>query len=104
MVSDAQSEGTFSIPLLGQARTALSRLSVIRVVGCLPTAPGRAPLPFFQPLVGARYALYGGAITTGGTDPCGKILDVLKSLPVGKTSKSPIKPCNGRTKENSFSF
>jgi hypothetical protein len=37
MVSDAQTEGTFSIPLLEQARTALSRLSVIRVVGCLPT-------------------------------------------------------------------
>jgi len=37
MVSVAQTEGTFSIPLLEQARTALSRLSVIRVVGCLPT-------------------------------------------------------------------
>jgi hypothetical protein len=35
MVSDAQTEGTFSIPLLEQARTALSRLSVLRVVGCL---------------------------------------------------------------------
>ena len=35
MVSDAQTEGTFSIPLLEQARTALSRLSVILVVGCL---------------------------------------------------------------------
>jgi len=38
MVSDAQTEGTFSIPLLEQARTALSRLSVIRVVGCLSTS------------------------------------------------------------------
>ena len=38
MVSDAQTEGTFSILLLEQARTALNRLSVSRVVGCLSTS------------------------------------------------------------------
>jgi hypothetical protein len=39
MVSDAQTEGTFSIPLLEQARTALSRLAVIRLVGVLVHLP-----------------------------------------------------------------
>jgi hypothetical protein len=31
-------------------------------------------------------------------------VEMLKSLPVGKTAKSPIKPDNGRSEENSFSL
>jgi hypothetical protein len=57
MVSDAQTEGTFSIPLLEQARTALSGLSVIRVVGCLSYARAwqveALPPPCVQILLGS---------------------------------------------------
>jgi len=32
------------------------------------------------------------------------LVEMLKSLPVGKTAKSPIKPDKGKAAENSFSF
>jgi|HubBroStandDraft_1064217.scaffolds.fasta_scaffold172402_2 hypothetical protein len=70
VVSDLQTEGTFLIPQLEQARAALSKTTVIRVVGCLPTAPWICLLR----------AAFGGKLAT----PFG---DIARTLPQPREEK-----------------
>jgi hypothetical protein len=75
--------------------------------------PGRCPPPLHVPHFPAFPAWLALATHLWRSNHYGRYrsmwknprpVEMLKSLPVGKTAKSPIKPDNGRAEENSFSF
>jgi len=88
-------------------RTSSIRKTAVKGREVLATAPGRASLPIFSSrwlavVTHLWRSNHYGRRRSMWKNP--RRVEMLKSFPVGKTAKSPIKPDRGRVEENSFSF